>query len=259
MAIRYIYNLAAAGLVLGLLRAVAVAGEPPGELPCPSVDIGAVASAGSAQGDSIRERAARRLIDVARLDLVIGRVDDGCRMLLVVATTFADTESGRTVRRELGSANVGGSTAAPGLRDVGGAALSKWQEVVIRATAAQDELREAVGDRVFFGQGSAEIGARAAEAVNAQAGWLALKGEFDVVIEGHADDGLSETATQALAAARAEAVRRAFVLGGLPPERISVLALGGSEPIAACEDAACAAQNRRAVTRLVPVSVGSGR
>lgn len=259
MAIGLNFQAVTTGVVVALLCTGAAGGAPPRGAACPSVEIVTAANTGSARADTARERAARHLMEIAELDLAIGRVDDGCRMLVVVATTFSDTESGHTARRELGSARGVEGIGAVGSSDVTNGVVSRWREVVVRATGAQDELREAVGDRVFFAQGSADIGGRAAEALNAQAGWLAHKIEFDVVIEGHADDGLSDSEAQALASARAESVRRAFLTRGLPPERISVLSLGSTEPIAACGDAACASQNRRAVTRLVPVSVGSGR
>lgn len=234
------------------------AGAPERGDRCPALDGGSVPAQAPNGAPASRERAAQHLRDVARLDIAIGRVEDGCRMLAVVATTFADTESGRRAIEDLAEDNrkSGSDEAVGGGRSAG---VSGWRDVVVRATGAQDELREAVGDRVFFAEGSAEIGTRAADALNAQAGWLAHNPGLDVVVEGHADDGLSEAAAQALAVARAEAVRRVFVGRGLAPERISVLALGSAEPISACADPSCAAQNRRVVTRLVPAVVGSGR
>lgn len=231
---------------------------------CASVGLPAVASAaGEAKADDTHERAAQHLLAQARLDIAIGRIEDGCRLLGVVAATFAGTLASGAALRELGSApgdaaaslsavseQAGGSAAAA----LGTAPMAGWREIVVRATGAQDELRDAVGDRIFFAAGSAQIGARAADALAAQAGWLAKHGGFDVVIEGHADDGLGAEATDALARERAEAVRRVLIENGLVATRVGVLALGSADPIAPCSEPQCLVQNRRVVTRLVPAA-----
>lgn len=240
--------------------------EPAPGRECPT-PVGDAAAAGDrAVGMAAGERAARHLLEQARRDIHTGRKAEGCELLVVVATVFATTESGRVAASELGqlpTSNVASGRSGADGQLAGDNAAARWREIVVRATGAQDELREAVGDRVFFGPGSAEIGGRAADALNRQAGWLAVHPVFDVVVEGHADDGLPADGALQLALERAEAVRRSLIEQGLPPERIGVLSLGSSEPVAACDDPQCLAQNRRAVTRLVPagrvVAAGEGR
>lgn len=218
----------------------------------------AVVAGGSsgAQPSETLERAAQHLLAQARLDIAIGRIEDGCRMLGVVATSFAGTSGASTALRELegGTGETGLQVERPTEADVSVAAHARWREIVVRATGAQDELRDAVGDRIFFAAGSAEVGGRAADALAAQAGWLANHAGFDVVIEGHADDGLAAEASDALARERAEAVRRVLIENGLSATRVGVLALGSADPIAPCSEPQCLAQNRRAVTRLVPAA-----
>lgn len=208
-------------------------------------------------GGAEEERAAEHLFNFARLELAIGRTAEGCRMLALVASTFGGTAGGQAAVRALAGAGHGASRTERPAAGSASAAL-EWRETIVRATAAQDELRADVGDRVFFSAGSAELGSRGMEALNAQAGWLELHSHYDIVIEGHADDGGDDAQAAALGQARAVVVRQALVARGVDGDRISVLSLGTSEAIATCSEAECAAQNRRAVTRLVP-SVGVRR
>ena len=108
------------------------------------------------------------------------------------------------------------------------------------------DFQALVGDRVFFGAGSAELGARARKALAAQAAWLARHPGTRVTIEGHADDPGGDD--HALSEHRAEAVRQRLIETGLAPERIRTVAYGRRNLIAACSDPQCAPQNRRAVT-----------
>jgi peptidoglycan-associated lipoprotein len=108
------------------------------------------------------------------------------------------------------------------------------------------DFQALVGDRVFFGAGSAELGARARKALAAQAAWLARHPGTRVTIEGHADDPGGDD--HALSEHRAEAVRQRLIATGLAPERIRTVAYGRRNLIAACSDPQCAPQNRRAVT-----------
>ena len=108
------------------------------------------------------------------------------------------------------------------------------------------DFQALVGDRVFFGAGSAELGARARKALAAQAAWLARHPGTRVTIEGHADDPGGDD--HALSEHRAEAVRQRLIETGVASERIRTVAYGRRNLIAACSDPQCAPQNRRAVT-----------
>jgi outer membrane protein OmpA-like peptidoglycan-associated protein len=108
------------------------------------------------------------------------------------------------------------------------------------------EFQTQVGDRVFFSEGSAELGARARTALEAQAAWLTRNTSLAVTIEGHADD--SRLIDSDVSRRRAEAVRRRLIEKGVAAERIEIVAYGRDRPIAECGAPGCAAQNRRAVT-----------
>lgn len=109
----------------------------------------------------------------------------------------------------------------------------------------------AAGDRVFFAETSADLGARARQVLAAQARWLAQHDDLPVVIEAHADDyrGNRELDIQ-LSQKRAQVVRERLVEEGIDPARIVTRAFGRDRPVAICQAPECASQNRRVITRL---------
>lgn len=135
-------------------------------------------------------------------------------------------------------------------------AQERMQLGVPLGTAA--EFQSQVGDRVFFSEGSAELGARARTALAAQAAWLKRNTAVPVIIEGHADDSEAASYSLEVSQRRAEAVRRRLIETGVAPERIRIVAYGRERLIAECALPGCAAQNRRAVTVVGAPSVGLG-
>lgn len=138
---------------------------------------------------------------------------------------------------------------------------SSDQARAIGATAASSSvednfLREA-GDRIFFGSGSAEIGARARAVLLAQAEWLKRQPQIRLTVEGHADDGGTNEQNVALSAQRAATVRDRLIAEGVEARRITTAARGREDRIAVCAEPACTAQNRRAVTIVFPVGSGA--
>ena len=121
--------------------------------------------------------------------------------------------------------------------------------------SAGDEQRFLIeaGDRVFFSPGSAEIGTRARAVLSAQAAWLVKRPEWNITVEGHADDPpLSEDELEDLSEARAQAVRQRLVAGGVAATRVAIVPWGRHAPISDCPDPSCQVQNRRAVIVLQP-------
>lgn len=117
-----------------------------------------------------------------------------------------------------------------------------------------------VGDRVFFARGSAELGLRARDVLAQQAAWLHRYPDLVVTVEGHADDGLTRPhADFELALSRAEAVRRGLVEVGVSASRITTKSLAREKPVAQCDGAQCAAQNRRVVTVIADSPVRTAR
>lgn len=119
--------------------------------------------------------------------------------------------------------------------------------------SVEEEFIGEVGDRVFFSSGNADLGRRAVAIVSAQAVWLKQQARLNASIEGHADEpSLSPQQNEALSEARAVAVRDRLVADGVAPERLSIVAWGRDGRISICAESQCQAQNRRAVTVLVP-------
>jgi peptidoglycan-associated lipoprotein len=114
------------------------------------------------------------------------------------------------------------------------------------------EFQSQVGDRVFFSDASAELGTRGRVALEAQAAWLVRYPALSVIVEGHADDAGGIAHNREVSQRRADVVRRRLIQMGVAPERIRIVAYGRERLIAECADAACAAQNRRAVTVIAP-------
>ena len=127
-----------------------------------------------------------------------------------------------------------------------------WRTTVRPATGfqrtAQEMLRDAAGDLVFFSEGSADLGGRARKALAAQAEWLKQNPALPVLVEGHADDSGAPAELKALSAARAAAVRDRLIEEGVAPERIRTDSFGIDRRVAQCADLTCASQNRRAAT-----------
>ena len=114
------------------------------------------------------------------------------------------------------------------------------------------EFQSQVGDRVFFGDASAELGTLGRAALEAQAAWLLRHSSLSVIVEGHADDVGGFDHNQELSQRRADAVSRRLIQMGVAPERIRTVAYGRERLIAECAAAGCAAQNRRVVTVIGP-------
>lgn len=118
----------------------------------------------------------------------------------------------------------------------------------------------AVGDRVFFSNGSADLGGRGRAAVAAQAQWLLKNPQYHARIEGHADDPpLRPEAQEELAEARAATVRDALVRAGVEAGRLGIVPWGRERRVAECDGSDCEAQNQRAVTVLALPSANSDR
>lgn len=217
----------------------------------------------------------------ALLSLEAGRDEAGQRLLEQAIAISPDSDIAALSRRRLGdlyrqnagqephpaaaevTAGISRPKAAPpAVRTVAraplpsapmrlGAATAKSTVVAVPEGIAMDFLTEA-GDRVFFSNGSAELGGRARAALAAQARWLEAHPGIDARIEGHADDPpMRPDEQEALSEARAEAVRQRLVEEGIAGERLGIVPWGREQRIADCDEAQCNAQNRRAITVLV--------
>ncbi|HUV33024.1 MAG TPA: peptidoglycan-associated lipoprotein Pal [Devosiaceae bacterium] len=115
----------------------------------------------------------------------------------------------------------------------------------------QQEFLVSVGDRVFFETDSSVLSATAQDTLNKQAVWLSRYTQYNVFIEGHADERGTRDYNFALGARRATAAVNYLVSRGVDASRITSRSFGKERPVAVCNDISCWSQNRRAVTVLV--------
>lgn len=107
-----------------------------------------------------------------------------------------------------------------------------------------------VGDRIFFDTDSSAIRADAQQTLARQAQWLNKYSQYQIVIEGHADERGTREYNLALGARRAAATRDYLASLGVAANRIKTISYGKERPVAVCDDISCWSQNRRAVTVL---------
>ena len=128
-----------------------------------------------------------------------------------------------------------------------------WRNQAVRTQRFEAILRGEIGDRIFFGVDSADVGTRARSLVDRQAQWLQRYPELFVVIEGHADEPGDAQRNLRLSADRARHIGDMLIAAGVPADRIDIEPLGDTERVAQCASSTCKAQNRRTVTRLMLV------
>lgn len=163
--------------------------------------------------------------------------------------------AGQTAAMETPAVSVPapGATAARKIAVMPPPVPQPWRPRARSSARFEQLLRADVGDRVFFGVTSADIGARAHGVLERQAQWLKRYPDLYIVIEGHADEPGSETDNDAMAQLRAETARRLLIGAGIGEQRIDIDVRGRRDRVAVCESADCRAQNRRAVIRLMLV------
>lgn len=128
-----------------------------------------------------------------------------------------------------------------------------WRDRARRTHRFEGMLGAEVGDRVFFGVSSSDVGTRARNVLERQARWIVRYPDLYVIVEGHADEPGDEAQNRALSLERADKARRILIGSGLSADRIDIDARGRQDRVADCDTASCQAQNRRVVTRLMVV------
>ena len=92
--------------------------------------------------------------------------------------------------------------------------------------------------------------------IELQAEWLKRNPQLRLTIEGHGDDGGTAEQNTKIALERAEALRVRLIEEGIDARRIAIVSRGREDRVADCGDAACMAQNRRAI--VVVHAIGAG-
>lgn len=116
-------------------------------------------------------------------------------------------------------------------------------------------FQERVGDRVLFTVDESRLTDEARETLRGQARWLRDNPDFQIVIEGHADERGTREYNLALGARRASAAESFLADQGIDSRRMRTVSYGKERPVEACPEQRCWDANRRAVTAL---SSGAG-
>ena len=113
---------------------------------------------------------------------------------------------------------------------------------------SEEELKQKVGDRVFFELDHSDLSQEARQTLDRQAAWLKQYPANRVTIEGHCDERGTREYNMALGARRANAARAYLVALGIQSARIQTVSYGAERPAQLGTGEAVWSQNRRAVT-----------
>ena len=120
------------------------------------------------------------------------------------------------------------------------------------AEATAQYFNDTVGNTVLFAANQTALTAEARSILARQAQWLNTHGNFNAVVQGHAEETGTREYNLALGARRASAVQEYLIAQGVGADRVRTLSFGKERPAATCSDESCFAQNRRAVTVVQP-------
>jgi peptidoglycan-associated lipoprotein len=120
----------------------------------------------------------------------------------------------------------------PGLRRYTPADHGQPTPPVVQGIDAQraEFAAQSGGTTVYFGIGSAVLGAPARTVLTAQAAWLRRHPEVVVRIEGYGDTGDTRDHALAMSARRAEEARDYLLLLGVPAAQVSTASWGKERP-----------------------------
>jgi peptidoglycan-associated lipoprotein len=115
---------------------------------------------------------------------------------------------------------------------------------------SQSDLVAQAGDLIFFETDQHSLTMQARNVLDAQAQWLTMYPNVNVVIEGHADERGTREYNLALGERRAISTKNYLIAMGIDPRRIETVSYGKEQPLVIGSDGQSWAQNRRARTRV---------
>jgi len=118
------------------------------------------------------------------------------------------------------------------------------------APGTPGDFAQTIGDRVFFAVDAATLSDAARGTLAAQAVWLIDNQEYNITIEGHADEQGTRVYNFNLGEKRANAVREYMISRGVLAARLQTISYGKERPVELCSQEICYSKNRRAVTVL---------
>lgn len=162
----------------------------------------------------------------------------GYKFVILVASVLALSACTKKSNTAASLENGGLNTGLNGQDQMANAALP----------GSEADLKQNVGDRVFFANDQTSLSAEASDILVKQASWLKKYDGITIQIEGHADERGTREYNISLSARRATVVRAFLVAQGVEKSRISSIAYGKERPVKLCDAEDCWSQNRRAVT-----------
>lgn len=118
-------------------------------------------------------------------------------------------------------------------------------------------FQQTIGDRVLFVVDQASLTPEAMSILDGQADWMNRNTQFNLTVEGHADEQGTREYNLALGARRAASVQNYLVSKGVADNRITTVTFGKERPIEICSTEACWSKNRRAVSVVAGGALGS--
>jgi peptidoglycan-associated lipoprotein len=172
------------------------------------------------------------------------------RLLLALTLTAVIAGCGSNVKLEDVPVEdkAGTSVTTPGGQagTAGGATQSNVTPLVVDPMAADKAGPVGVGRIVYFDYDSYVIKPEFQSVIEAHARFLKAGNSRRVAVEGHTDERGGREYNLALGQRRAEAVRRALGLLGVPDSQVEAVSFGKEKPADAGSDEAAWAKNRRA-------------
>lgn len=115
----------------------------------------------------------------------------------------------------------------------------------LEAAKLKEAMTSMAGKSIFFDFDDFSIKDNYKETVQQQAELMKRFAKLSVSLEGNADERGSTEYNLALGQKRADAVRKALVLVGVPESRIEAVSFGKEKPRATCPEEKCWSENRR--------------
>ncbi len=165
-------------------------------------------------------------------------------LALAITALMAGCSSG--VKLEDTPAETRGATSTNGGANAGGAGQSGVAPVNLDASARDAAGPVGVARIIYFDYDSYVIKNEFQPVLEAHAKFLKASPNRKVMIEGHTDERGGREYNLALGQKRAEAVRRALALLGVPDSQMEAVSFGKEKPAAQGNTEDVYAQNRRA-------------
>jgi peptidoglycan-associated lipoprotein len=142
------------------------------------------------------------------------------------------------------TANTGGAGMNTGAQTAPVAPVTQYPP------GSEEQLKNEVGDRVFFDFDKYDLSAEARAQLEKQAAWLKTYPQITVLVAGNCDERGTREYNLALGERRATAAKNYLVALGVDANRIQTISYGKERPSVLGSDEAAWAQNRNAITSI---------